>query len=90
MPTTSALRRIERSTIYMDKADADVLRELASDLGLVQPTGGGARYQAGSLSALMRFLSDAARTPHRPSIVAFFEALQTATATTDTDPEPEA
>lgn len=70
---------MDRTSIYMDAAEAEVLRELASELGLVQHVGGGAKYQAGSLSGLMRFLAAAAMTPHRPQIVQFLTALQALT-----------
>jgi hypothetical protein len=80
MPTTRE-PQITRSSIYIDAAEAEVLRELASELGLVQHVGGGAKYQAGSLSGLMRFLAAAAMTPHRPQIVQFLTALQSLTAT---------
>jgi hypothetical protein len=76
MPTSPTT---PRSTIYIHPEDAQHLRDLAAELGLVQVGGGGERYQAGSLSALMRFLAASSRGAHRPHVLRFLRALKAAT-----------
>jgi hypothetical protein len=82
MPTAASA---PKSSIYIDPPEAEVLRELAAELGLVQTVGGGAKYQAGSLSALMRFLAAACGTTHRATLLTFLRTLQQVTTTTVTD-----
>jgi lysophospholipid acyltransferase (LPLAT)-like uncharacterized protein len=73
-------RTAPKSSVYIDHDDAESLRDLAADLGLHQVSGGGARYQAGSLSALLRFLATASRTRHRGAMLEFLRALAQVTA----------
>jgi len=72
-------RTAPKSSIYLDHDDAESLRDLAAELGLHQVSGGGARYQAGSLSALLRFLAHASRTRHRAAMLEFLHALHEVT-----------
>lgn len=76
-----------RSTIYIHPEDAQHLRDLAAELGLFQVGGGGEHYQAGSLSALMRFLAASSRGPHRATVVQFLRALHAATSATTQTPK---
>jgi hypothetical protein len=86
MPTATdtPIRTLPRSTIYIPRDQAETLRALAADLGLLQPAGGGVRYGAGSLSALMRLIAVAAETKHRTTLVTFLRTLQQVTATDST------
>jgi hypothetical protein len=72
-------RTAPKSSVYIDHDDAERLRDLAADLGLYQVSGGGARYQAGSLSALLRFLAASSRTRHRAAMLEFLHALHEVT-----------